>query len=221
MKITTRHQWPETRSTTTTKTSTTAPPQPETTTADTRLSNDSAILQQLDIKGQILFIENRQVKTLNLSDGTVKSGPDFPSDAKGYTGALVGDDLIICGGITSTFNLTNDCHVLSLDEANEFRKIEGGLLEPRAEAASVALNESVLFISGGLGSNSTEFLGPNGSNFGAEFPVNLDNHCMVKKDDENVLIIGKYQFFEKNFLLIFEIPSNYRGSRKVIFRKRQ
>lgn len=194
--MTTRHQWPRTKSTIdfkkTTAAAATAPlptSWPEMTTADT-YSNDSATLQYLDIKGYILFVQGHQVKTLNLKNGSVQSGPEFPSDSKGYSGDLVGEDLVICGGITSTYNLTNDCHVLSLNEPNQFRKTHG-LLEPRAEAASIALNDSVLFISGGLGSNSTEFWGQNVSEFGPQFPVNLDNHCMIKRNEDNILITGK------------------------------
>ena len=72
------------------------------------------------------------------------------------------------------------------------------MLESRAFAASVVLNESTLWITGGLGVdyqglNSTELVDLNQNKSfesSIKLPINLQLHCLIKLNEKQVMLVG-------------------------------
>ena len=113
----------------------------------------------------------------------------------GFGGLLNGHMVIYCGGFYNTQDHPNaDCFVSDLNNNEGWWPYQYLLTYPRVSAASVVINETILFISGGTIngslSNTTEFVTLDGSTLGPQMPIALENHCMVKLNDSMVAIIG-------------------------------
>ena len=87
---------------------------------------------------------------------------DYPIYGYGATGGLVDQVPVICGG-NSKDGYRNDCYNVTANEA----VLLGKMKEEREFAASVVLNNSVLWVTGGKGVrgflSSTEFIHLNGT----------------------------------------------------------
>ena len=72
------------------------------------------------------------------------------------------------------------------------------MLEARAFAASVVLNESTLWVTGGLGLgyqglNSTELVNLNQNKSfesSIKLPINLQLHCLIKINEKQIMLVG-------------------------------
>ena len=90
---------------------------------------------------------------------------DFPkSDWSGSTGGLVGKSILICGGEESNIEI-DECYSLNRDSSALITKMS----EKRYGAASLVLNQTTLWITGGWNSESfrlrsTEFIAIEGRN---------------------------------------------------------
>ena len=90
---------------------------------------------------------------------------DFPkSDWSGSTGGLVGKSILICGGGDTNTEI-DECYSLNRDSSALITKMS----EKRYGAASLVLNQTTLWITGGWNSESfrlrsTEFIAIEGRN---------------------------------------------------------
>ena len=90
---------------------------------------------------------------------------DFPkSDWSGSTGGLVGKSILICGGIDLA-TVTDECYSLNRDSSALITKMS----EKRYGAASLVINQTTLWITGGSNSEwykltSSEFITIEGRN---------------------------------------------------------
>jgi len=112
---------------------------------------------------------------------------EYPLDIYAATGALVGNDIVICGG----YPAISSCHQLGLDK---HWKLMAQMSIPRYASASVSVQNG-LWITGGYddGDNtlkSTETMYLNGSSItGPSLPQPRVGHCMVQYKD-TVYIVG-------------------------------
>ena len=84
---------------------------------------------------------------------------DFPIRVNDGIGGLLGTNIIICGGHTP-WDVTDDCYAISAKKAE---LLMFKMSTPRRLAASITINDTALWITGGLTpnlppSNSSEFV---------------------------------------------------------------
>ena len=134
------------------------------------------------------------------------------------TGGLLQNSPIVCGGFNS-----RDCVVIGQPE------MEMKMIEKRSLAASVALDQSTLWIVGGCGRivnnavninnihSSTEFIKLGQPSVkGPDMPFRISGHSMIQYDEKSIYIIGGNQngrFYSKMGLLSFGIHLLGRLSR--------
>jgi hypothetical protein len=96
------------------------------------------------------------------------------------------------------------------------------MLESRAFAASVVLNESTLWVTGGLGLgyqglNSTELVNLNENKSfesSIKLPINLQLHCLIKINEKQVMLVGGLSFNgpeARTYLFDFDTMTWYPG----------
>ena len=137
------------------------------------------------------------------------------------TGGHLQNSPIICGGSQNVFNISQDCVVIGQPEK------EMQMIEKRYGAASVALDQSTLWIVGGWngrnGLSSTEFINLGQPSVkGRDLPFTIRNHSMIQYDEKSIYIIGGWQndsgFSNKTWIVdptnkfrITEGPSLHNG----------
>ena len=147
------------------------------------------------------------------SDVTTSFG-EIPSKRFSAVGGLLGSTPIICGGEFTSWNTEivtfyDSCFTFEKSQWTETHQ----MTTKRANAASIQLNATTLWILGGLsGENlldSTEFLslGSSNGNPGPKLPYGLANFCAVKYAEDEVYVIGGWNGFDKNKVFIFN-PMN-------------
>ena len=100
----------------------------------------------------------------------------------GATGGLLQNSPIICGGMDSQDNISQDCVVIGQPE------METKMIEKRKGAASVALDSGTLWIVGGYNGkdflSSTEFIKLGQLSVkGPDLPYPNFGHCMIQYID--------------------------------------
>ena len=115
--------------------------------------------------------------------------PDFPIGVRGATGGLIGDTVIICGGGDSGY--IDECYSLTSEKATLVTHMSVG----RWGAASIVLNDNILWVTGGGGFGggelaSTEYVTVTGTKPGPELPINLSGHAMVAINSTCSMVIG-------------------------------
>ena len=108
------------------------------------------------------------------------------------TGGLLQNTPIVCGGqnkMDGNWNVFNDCVAIGQPE------IEMKMIEKRCYAASVALDQSTLWIVGGWNENndlsSTEFIKLGQPSVkGRDLPFTISFHSMIQYDEKSIYIIG-------------------------------
>ena len=106
---------------------------------------------------------------------------DYPITIRGATGGLLGTSPIICGG--GGLPITDKCYVINKKKA----KLVGKMSTKRYLAASVTINDTLLWVSGGKYDkyndntlSSSEFFHlENGTMPGPELPLPLQYHAMI------------------------------------------
>ena len=108
----------------------------------------------------------------------------------GATGGLCQKSPIVCGG-SNNGRISKDCVVIGRPE------MDMQMTEKRAGAASVALDQSTLWVVGGhngLGLSSTEFIKLHQpSAKGPDLPFTIRYHCIIQHGEKSIYIIGGTQ----------------------------
>ena len=129
---------------------------------------------------------------------TVKGGnkcnnwPDFPISVHGATGGLIGDTIIICGGMIKAWGSNVDeCYSLTSEKATLVTHMSVW----RIAAASIVFNDNALWVTGG--SNhigglhaSTEYVTITKTMSGSDLPMALEAHAMVALNSTCSMVIG-------------------------------
>ena len=142
----------------------------------------------------------------------------------GMTGGLIGDTVIICGGIISDISDWNsfaNCYSLTFEKATLVTHMSVG----RTFAASIVFNENALWVTGGSYYDvlhaSTEYVTMTKTMPGPNLPMALNAHAIVAINSTCSMVIGGHSNEEEanycSFLLanvknseyfVFNIPVN-------------
>jgi hypothetical protein len=104
---------------------------------------------------------------------------------------------LICGGNkwSSPQRVLDDCFAIT----DQKLQANVTLTQPRHAAASVVLNNTTLWLTGGFildsggymaVTKSTEFVQLNGTTPGPDLPLELFHHCLVSVNETTILLIG-------------------------------
>jgi hypothetical protein len=120
--------------------------------------------------------------------------PNFPKF--GATGGLIGDTVIICGGVNRLVML-DECYSLTSEKATLVTHMSVG----RGYAASIVINDNSLWVTGGYtdgfsngDSASTEYVTMTGTILGPDLPMTLYSHAMVAINSTCSMVIGGYSY---------------------------
>jgi hypothetical protein len=141
-------------------------------------------------------VGSKKIEILDLDDPTNVCQPsflaDYPFDAVwGASGGLLtNNNALICGGWGSESNL-DDCFAINENGIKNGSR----MIQPRSNAASVVLNSTTLWLTGGWlftgrRTKSTEFVQMTGSTPGPYLPLEVNYHCLVSLNDTTALLIG-------------------------------
>ena len=120
----------------------------------------------------------------------------YPYNIRGAVGGFLGTNPIFCGGaryslssFDNSIEYSNECHIIRPKKAEKFTN----MLSKRYGAASVIINEKILWVSGGNDGintlSSTEFI-ESESTAGPELPEALEGHKMIDITNDFTLLIG-------------------------------
>ena len=125
--------------------------------------------------------------------------PDFKISVVGATGGLIGDTVIICGGVwigsgSDQTNQLDECYSLTSEKAT----IVTHMSVEREYAASIVLDDNILWVTGGSSSasgvvvqlSSTEYVTLAGTMLGPNLPQALTNHAMAAINKTCSMVIG-------------------------------
>ena len=108
----------------------------------------------------------------------------------GAVGGIINGSPVICGGRNLNGYAEQNCTIFRKEGNTNFE-----MFEKRVAASSVVLNQTTLWIVGGIDPtasmhNSTEFITGESSVKGPSLPFFIKNHCMVKINETAIYIIG-------------------------------
>ena len=116
--------------------------------------------------------------------------PDYPMALEVATIGLLGNKVLVCGGYDGLF--IDECYSINAKGTEFVTKMS----HKREYAASVNINEDIIWISGGYGGgnylSSSEFMTVGGSMAGPELPIPVSSHEMVAIDNDLTMVIGGY-----------------------------
>ena len=113
---------------------------------------------------------------------------DYPLELDGATGGLLGNTPLICGGWSFGQDI-DECYSLNGVASKFVTKMS----VKRRWAASIVLNETILWITGGYGNGflaSSEYIRLAGSSPGPDLPMTLYAHAMIAINTTHSMVIG-------------------------------
>jgi hypothetical protein len=142
---------------------------------------------------------SNKIEVIDLANSTNVCQPsvlaDYPLDAMEASGGLLNNNIaLICGGYAYP-TIHDYCFAITANAIEASVK----LTKPRSAAASVVVNGTTLWITGGYvqdlnyETKTTEFVQLNGSNPGPDLPHKVGYHCLVSLNDSTVILIGGMQ----------------------------
>ena len=137
--------------------------------------------------------------------------PSYPYSMSHAAGGVINNSPIICGGYRSSGSPRQQESCYRFNENSNSWSLHCTMTVSRNSHAATVIHDT-LFISGGIGGNSThystlastEFIHADGSvTSGPNLPVARNSHCMVTLHDSKVIIIGASSpsSLEKNVLV--------------------
>ena len=129
-----------------------------------------------------------------------KNWPDYPIEAHGATGGLVGDTVIICGGIDSDWNYVDECYSLTTEKV----MLVTHMSVPRRGAVSIVINDNALWVTGGYYYEvlaTSEYVTMSKTMPGPDLPIALESHTMVAINKTCSMIIGGGHGEDANYCL--------------------
>ena len=130
----------------------------------------------------------RDSKILDLS---IKGGSncndwaEFPKDVFAAAGGVIRDVVVICGGGDASTEF-NECYSLNGQAATVITHMSA----KRQYAASLVIDKTKLWITGGVYLASSEYITLEGIEPGPELPTMLDSHALVAIDNTLSMLIG-------------------------------
>ena len=111
-----------------------------------------------------------------------KNWPDFPLGVSKATGGLIGDTVLICGGLGA-----DECYSLTSEKITLVTHTS----IRRFSAASIVIDDKTLWVTGDffIGA-STEYVTVTGTMIGPDLPIALRYHAMVAINSTCSMVIG-------------------------------
>ena len=144
------------------------------------------------------------------SNITCKSLTNFPVQiSQAFGGVLENNIPIVCGGWSDNYKYAqSNCYIIGKEG------IATTMSQPRFFGASAVISKDTLWITGGtLTEQSTDFIKFNqASEPGPDLPMKFLEHCMVKINENLVVLIGGIDNQNQAQSLIVEVSKNFSMS---------
>ena len=129
-------------------------------------------------------------------DSNCKDWAQFPKDVNGATGGVIQDTVIVCGGLNyDLYESVDVCYSLN----SKTTTLKTHMAAKRAYAASLVIDETTLWITGGWSSDTvstqaildtSELITLEGNELGPQLPIHVDLHALVAIDNTLSMLIG-------------------------------
>ena len=140
-------------------------------------------------------------------DSNCRDWAQFPKDLSGVTGGVIQDTVIVCGGVNYDLYESFDvCYSLN----SKTTTLKTHMFAKRAYAASLVIDETTLWITGGWSSDTvsiqaildtSELITLEGNELGPQLPIHVDLHALVAIDNTlSMLIGGRTPVSDENFI---------------------
>ena len=155
---------------------------------------------------------HKNTEVIDLSDSSMRCTSTFgklKSERRHAMGGLINETPILCGGEDSNGDRYDSCLLFGKTKTTSI-KMKGPYIHStgkRTEAASVVLNDTTLWLLGGLNYrgrlSTTEFIKLDGSVVGPALPHVLSGSCAIKYNNTHIYLIGGYTSDYENRVLIY------------------
>ena len=129
-------------------------------------------------------------------DSNCKDWAQFPKDVSGATSGVIQDTVIVCGGFNyDLYESFDECYSLN----SKGTTLKTHMFDKRAYAASLVIDETTLWITGGWSSDTvsiqaildtSELITLEGNELGPQLPIHVDLHALVAIDNTLSMLIG-------------------------------
>ena len=132
------------------------------------------------------YPRDSKVLDLSIKDGSnCQDWAEFPKDVVAATGGVIQDVVVICGGGDASTEF-NECYSLNGNAATLITHMSA----KRQYSASLIIDKTKLWITGGVYLASSEYITLEGSEPGPELPNRIDFHALVAIDNTLSMLIG-------------------------------
>ena len=144
------------------------------------------------------YQSNSEIIDLSIKgDSNCKDWAQFPKDVSGATSGVIQDTVIVCGGINYDLYESYDvCYSLN----SKTTTLKTHMFAKRAYAASLVIDETTLWITGGWSDDglsvyfkriaNSELITLEGNELGPQLPIHVDLHALVAIDNTLSMLIG-------------------------------
>ena len=131
--------------------------------------------------------------------------PDFPRKFYAASAAIIEEQMVICGGYSNGFQ--SSCHLFN-QTTLQWQKITS-LTTSRGWFGMAKLNGGLIAVGGYHGSDylkTTEILTTASSTWSrsSELPVTIEQHCVVRLNNDTVMAIGGYRNGKVSYFILIE-----------------
>ena len=172
-----------------------------------------------DPKDKTIPKQRKNVEIIDLTDTTFKYS--FNEERLEKTaqfslfGGLLQNHPFIGGLVNGPETPLQNCIIIK-----QPKKTTYPLLEPRNYASSIVLNQKTLWLTGGIGKSSTEFVSVDEPTIkGPNFPFNIYGHAMVQIDQKTIYVIGGHHNHKDQKKTWIVDPNNVDESDQLILQK--
>ena len=132
------------------------------------------------------YPRNSKILDLSIKGGSnCNDWAEFPKDVVAATGGVIQDVVVICGGGYASTEF-NECYSLNGQAATLITHMSA----KRQYAASLVIDKTKLWITGGVHLASSEYITLEGIEPGPELPTIIDSHALVAIDNTLSMLIG-------------------------------
>ena len=135
------------------------------------------------------YVTKSEVLDLSNPSKACQPWEDHPTGTKYAAGALVDNQVILCGGLTPDNAYSTDCHRISPNTTEAIVSLNIG----SQCSASIEFQEKLL-LSGGDGDdgslNRIEFINLTHAYPGPDLPYPVSSHCLIKTGNDDFMLTG-------------------------------
>ena len=137
------------------------------------------------------YVTQSEVIDLANSSKVCQPWADHPKGTKLAAGALVDNQVMLCGGMTPEDDYSTNCHLISPNTTEAVVSLNIG----SSYSAAIEFQEKLL-LSGGFGDdesiNRTEFISLTQTYSGPDLPYSVEGHCLIKTGNDDFMLTGGF-----------------------------